>query len=248
MNDSPLIKIVNLTKYYINPAGKKVKVLDGITMDVREEFMAILGPSGCGKSTLLRIMAGVEKFDEGKIVYGGDKKPRIGFVFQFPTLLPWMTVLGNVMLPLLAEHVPEEEARERARRALALVGLEEFADFYPGELSGGMKQRVNFARALSIDPTILLMDEPFSNLDPLTAEALRNELIDLWLSNVTRVRAIVMVTHNVEEAVMMADRIVILSPRPARIVSMVDVKLPRPRNRRSEEIQKLVDQVYGLVS
>lgn len=241
----PLVSLINIVKSF-GEEGKVLKVLDGITLDIGEEFVAILGPSGCGKSTLLRIIAGVEKADEGGIKTAGNIV--YGFVFQSPTLLPWLTVVDNVALPLFAKGVDKKVAREKAIKYLSLVGLHGFEDFYPHELSGGMRQRVNIARALAVEPTILLMDEPFSQLDPLTSEALRAEILDLWLSGVTTVRGIVMVTHNVEEAVLMADRIVILTPRPAKIAKIVEVKLPRPRDRRSKSFQDIVDQVYEYVS
>jgi len=240
-----LVSLINIVKSF-GEKGKVLRVLDGISLDIGEEFIAILGPSGCGKSTLLRIIAGVEKVDEGEVKYHGNVT--YGFVFQSPTLLPWLTVIDNVALPLIAKGVDKKVAREKALKYLSLVGLHGFEDFYPHELSGGMRQRVNIARALVVEPTILLMDEPFSQLDPLTAEALRAEILDLWLSGVTTVRGIVMVTHNVEEAVLMADKIVILTPRPARISKIVEVKLRRPRDRRSKEFQETVDLVYEYVS
>lgn len=181
-------------------------------------------------------------------MYADARPPRIGFVFQSPSLLPWLTALDNVALPLRAQGIPEEEARERARRYLSLVGLQEFESFYPGELSGGMRQRINLARALSVEPEVLLMDEPFSNLDPLTAESLRAELLDIWLSGLAPIKAMVMVTHSVVEAAYMADRIVILSPRPGRVVKELRIEIPRPRNRLSPEFSKLVDIIYEYVS
>ncbi|MEM0029042.1 MAG: ABC transporter ATP-binding protein [Ignisphaera sp.] len=240
-----LVSLINIVKSF-GEGGKVLRVLDGITLDIGEEFIAILGPSGCGKSTLLRIIAGVEKADSGEIKTVGNLV--YGFVFQSPTLLPWLTVVDNVALPLIAKGVDKKVAREKALKYLSLVGLNGFEDFYPQELSGGMRQRVNIARALVVEPTILLMDEPFSQLDPLTAEALRAEILDIWLSGVTTVKSIVMVTHNVEEAVLMADRIVILTPRPAKITKIIEVKLPRPRDRRSKSFQDVVDQVYEYVS
>lgn len=243
---APVLSIVNIVKSF--KQGKTVlKVLDGISLEVGEEFIAVLGPSGCGKTTLLRIIAGLEKPDEGQILIH-DKEPKVGFIFQFPTLLPWLTVLDNVALPLKANGMSWSEARERARKYLSLTGLQSFEDFFPKELSGGMKQRVNIARALAIEPTILLMDEPFSNLDPLTAESLRTEILDLWTLKVTTVRAIIMVTHSVDEAIFMADKLVILTPRPAKIRGIIEVALPRPRDRRSEAFQKLEDKVYELIS
>jgi len=227
--------------------SRVLRVLDGISLEVGEEFVAVLGPSGCGKTTLLRIIAGLERPDSGEVVIH-RKDARIGFVFQSPTLLPWLTALDNVAVPLRVNGLSWEEAREKARRYLSLVGLRAFEDFYPRELSGGMRQRVNLARALAIEPTILLMDEPFSMLDPLTAESLRSEVLDLWTLGVTTVRTIIMVTHSVDEAVFMADRIVVLTPRPARVAEVIEVDLPRPRNRRAPEFQSLVDRVYELIS
>ncbi|MEM1853600.1 MAG: ABC transporter ATP-binding protein [Thermofilaceae archaeon] len=242
----PVLSIEDVRKSF-RQGGNVVQVLDGISLEVGEEFIAILGPSGCGKTTLLRIIAGVEKPDGGRIVIH-DKTPRVGFIFQFPTLLPWLTVLDNVALPLRANGMSWREAREKAHKYLSLTGLQAFEDFYPRELSGGMKQRVNIARALAVEPTILLMDEPFSNLDPLTAESLRTEILDLWTLKVTTVRAIIMVTHSVDEAIFMADRVVILTPRPGKIRGIIEVDLPRPRDRRSPEFQKLEDKVYELIS
>lgn len=242
----PVLSIKNITKSFTEDS-KTLKVLDGITADITEEFVAILGPSGCGKTTLLRIIAGLEKPDSGEIILH-SKNARIGFIFQFPTLLPWMTVLENIALPLRVNGMSWNEAKDKARKYLSLVGLQSFEDFYPRELSGGMRQRVNIARALAVEPVILLMDEPFSNLDPLTAESLRSEVIDLWLWGVTSVRTILMVTHSVDEAIFMADRLLILTARPAKIAGIIEVNLPRPRDRRSEEFQKLEDKVYELIS
>ncbi|ABL77424.1 ABC transporter ATP-binding protein [Thermofilum pendens] len=241
-----ILSIRNIVKTF-KEGGKTLPVLDHISFDVGEEFVAILGPSGCGKTTLLRIIAGLEKADSGEIVFArGDS--RIGFIFQSPTLLPWLTVLENVALPLRANGVPRREAEEKARKYISLVGLQAFENFYPHELSGGMKQRVNIARALAVEPVLLLMDEPFSQLDPLTAESLRSEILDMWMWGVTTVRAIIMVTHNVDEAVFMADRIIVLTTRPAKIAGIVHVDLPRPRDRRSPEFQKVEDQVYEYIS
>jgi len=244
-----LVVLRNIVKEY-GDRGKRVRVLDGINLEIRSEILAILGPSGCGKSTLLRIIAGIEKPSSGEIIYrtSNRDRPPIGFVFQSPSLLPWLTVLENVALPLRARGVPEKEAEETARKYLSLVGLQEFENFYPEELSGGMKQRVNLARALGIEPEILLMDEPFSHLDPLTAENLRAELLDIWLSSLAPVKAIVLVTHDVVEAVYMADRIAILTPRPARVASIINIDISRPRNRLSQEFTKIVDLVYEYVS
>lgn len=227
--------------------GRTLEVIGGITLEIGEEFISVLGPSGCGKTTLLRLIAGLEKADSGEIIFHTEDT-RIGFVFQSPTLLPWLTVLDNVALPLVSQGMRWRDAREKARKFLSLVGLLPFEDFYPRELSGGMRQRVNIARALVVEPTILLMDEPFSQLDPLTAESLRTEVLDLWLYGVTTVRAIVMVTHNVDEAILMSDRIVVLTPRPAKIAGLITVDMPRPRDRRSPQFQQLEDKIYELIS
>jgi NitT/TauT family transport system ATP-binding protein len=242
----PVISVRNVVKTF-KEGGKALLVLDGITFDIGEEFVAILGPSGCGKTTLLRIIAGLEKADSGEIVFT-HKDAQIGFVFQSPTLLPWMTVLENVALPLRVRGTSWREAEEKARKYLSLVGLQSFENFYPRELSGGMKQRVNIARALAIEPLILLMDEPFSQLDPLTAESLRSEVLDMWQWGVTSVRTIVMVTHNVDEAIFMADRLVIFTARPAKVAAIIPVEIPRPRDRRSPEFQKIEDKVYEYIS
>ncbi len=241
-----IVSLRDIEKYY-GDRGKRVKVLDKISLDICDDFTTILGPSGSGKTTLLKIIAGVEKPDSGSVIFN-KPNPRIGFVFQFPTLLPWQTVLENVTLPLRANGLSKEEAEERARKYLGLVGLLEFEKFYPHELSGGMRQRVNIARALAIEPDILLLDEPFSQLDPLTAESLRSEIMDIWISGSTPVRSIILVTHNVDEAILMSDKIVILSPRPAKVKKIIEVNLPRPRDRRSKEFQSLEDLVYEYVS
>lgn len=238
---------LNNVKKVFKEDGKTLEVLGGITLELGEEFVSVLGPSGCGKTTLLRIIAGLENADEGEVIYHSEDK-RIGFIFQMPTLLPWLTVLDNVALPLVSQGMRWHDAREKARKFLSLVGLLPFEDFYPRELSGGMRQRVNIARALVVEPTLLLMDEPFSQLDPLTAESLRTEVLDLWLYGVTTVRAIIMVTHNVDEAILMSDRIVVLTPRPARIAGILTVDMPRPRDRRSPQFQQLEDKIYELIS
>jgi NitT/TauT family transport system ATP-binding protein len=242
----PVISIRNVVKTF-KEGGKSLRVLEDISFDVGEEFVAILGPSGCGKTTLLRIIAGLEKADSGEIVFS-SKDAQIGFVFQSPTLLPWMTVLENVALPLRVRGASWSDAKERARKYLSLVGLQSFENFYPRELSGGMRQRVNIARALAVEPLILLMDEPFSQLDPLTAESLRSEVLDMWTWGVTSVRTIIMVTHSVDEAIFMADKVVIFTARPAKVAAIIRVDLPRPRDRRSPEFQSFEDKVYEYIS
>lgn len=240
-----LMSLKNVSKTY-REKNHEVKVLDNISLDIYEDFTSILGPSGSGKTTLLKIIAGIEKYDSGEIIYY-SKDVRVGFVFQFPTLLPWMNVLDNVALPLRANGMPKEKAQEIARKYLSLVGLLEFENFYPHELSGGMRQRVNIARALAVEPTILLLDEPFSQLDPLTAESLRSEIMDIWLTGATPVKAILLVTHNVDEALLLSDRVVILTPRPGKISKILNIELPRPRDRKSSEFQSLEDLVYEYI-
>lgn len=240
-----LMSLKNVSKTY-REKNHEVKVLDNISLDIYEDFTSILGPSGSGKTTLLKIIAGIEKYDSGEIIYY-SKDVRVGFVFQFPTLLPWMNVLDNVALPLRANGMPKEKAHEIARKYLSLVGLLEFENFYPHELSGGMRQRVNIARALAVEPTILLLDEPFSQLDPLTAESLRSEIMDIWLTGATPVKAILLVTHNVDEALLLSDRVVILTPRPGKISKILNIELPRPRDRKSSEFQSLEDLVYEYI-
>ncbi|MEM0044368.1 MAG: ABC transporter ATP-binding protein [Sulfolobales archaeon] len=240
-----LMSLRNISKNY-KEKDREIKVLENISLDICEDFTSIIGPSGSGKTTLLKIIAGIEKYDSGEIIYH-HKDIKIGFVFQFPTLLPWMTVLDNVALPLRANGMRREEAYETARKYLSLVGLLEFENFYPHELSGGMRQRVNIARALAVEPTILLLDEPFSHLDPLTAENLRSEIMDIWLSGATSVRSIILVTHNVDEALLLSDRVVIFTPRPGRISKILNIDMPRPRDRRSSEFQRLEDLVYEYI-
>lgn len=234
--------------------GRALPLFNGITFSVRyAEFLGIVGPSGCGKSTLLRIMAGLLRPTRGKVVFRGEElegpTPRISMVYQTPTLLPWMTVWDNVYIGVIARrNMPEEEKKERTALLIELVGLAGFESAYPAELSGGMKQRVAIARALVASPDVLLMDEPFSNLDPLTAINLSKEIEYMWLDSSLPPSSVVMVSHNIEEVVQLADRVLVLKGRPASIVSIVEVDLKRPRNRKSEEFYRYVDELFTLVS
>jgi NitT/TauT family transport system ATP-binding protein len=213
------------------------------------EIDACLGKSGSGKSTFLRILAGLIPATGGAVTYKGATVTGplhgVGMVFQSFALFPWLTVLGNVELGLEAQRVPPVERRKRALAAIDLIGLDGFESAYPKELSGGMRQRVGFARALVINPEVLLLDEPFSALDVLTAETLRGDLTDLWAEKRIPTKSILVVSHNIEEAVEMADRIIIFSSNPGRIQVEIPVAMPRPRDWNSPEFRKVVDEVYG---
>ncbi len=228
-------------------------VLDRIDMDIHDgEFVALLGPSGSGKSTLLRIITGLAELSGGEVRYRGTPVQgpcrQSAMVFQTFALYPWLTVIENVEIGLKAAGLAKRVRRDKAARLIDLVGLDGFEDAYPRELSGGMRQRVGFARALAVEPELLCMDEPFSALDVLTAENLRSELLDLWVERKIPTRSILMVTHGVEEAVFMADRIAVLSRNPAHLVADLAVRLPRPRNRKDPSFLALVDRVYKIVS
>jgi NitT/TauT family transport system ATP-binding protein len=249
----PLISVQALTKSFAGPDGRPVPVLDGITLTVQEgEFVALLGRSGSGKSTLLRCIAGLIAPTGGQVLFRG--KPLTGtnrdttMVFQTFALLPWLTVQQNVELGLEARGVAPGERYERALRAIDLVGLDGYESAYPKELSGGMRQRVGFARALVVEPAALLMDEPFSALDVLTSENLRGELLELWEGQRFPTKTMIMVTHNIEEAVLLADRLLVLGSNPGRIRADMPNPLPRPRRRRTTEFEELVDQLYRLMT
>lgn len=217
------------------------------------ELLAITGPSGCGKSTLLRIIAGLIPPTSGsvRVLDSEVKAPRddISIVFQNFVLLPWKTALENVMFGLSSrKELTDDDKRSRAQAALDTAGLSGFESVYPGELSGGMKQRVGVARALATEPKVMLLDEPFSSLDDLTAERLRREIHSLLMNTQSSVQTVILVSHNVEEIIELADKVVVLSPRPAQVVGEVEVTLPRPRNKKSEEFFQWVDRVYSMLS
>ncbi len=227
-------------------------VLEPLSLSLSDgEFVSIVGPSGCGKSTVLRIVHGLIAPSEGRVLYAGRPQSGVNLecamVFQSFALLPWLTVLGNVTLGLEARGVGAAERARRAGRYIDMVGLEGYEEAYPRELSGGMKQRVGFARALAVEPRILLMDEPFSALDALTSISLREELIDIWASPDVPVSTILMVTHSIEEAVEMSDRIVVLSGRPGRLAATLPVDLGRPRDRKDPAFTALVDRIFSLI-
>ncbi|WP_063789980.1 nitrate/sulfonate/bicarbonate ABC transporter ATP-binding protein [Streptomyces sp. MMG1121] len=248
-----LLETVGLTKSYAGADGE-LPVLSGIDLQVRAgEVVALLGKSGSGKSTLLRCLAGLVPASSGSVSYKGTPltgaNPGTAMVFQTFALLPWLTVQQNVELGLEAKGVPAAERADAARQAIDLIGLDGFESAYPKELSGGMRQRVGFARALVVEPDVLMMDEPFSALDVLTAENLRGELMELWESGRFPTRAIVLVTHNIEEAVLLADRIVVLGARPyGTIREVFEVGLDRPRDRNSAAFDDLIDRVYRTMT
>jgi NitT/TauT family transport system ATP-binding protein len=233
---SPLLRIAGLQMRYATrrrarDAATHIHALDGVTLDIaRGEFVAVVGPSGCGKTTLLKILAGLIGGFEGEVALDGcaitKPSPEIGVVFQEPTLLPWRTVLDNVLFPVELVDLDRSAYAERALALMAKVGLEGFEHQYPKELSGGMRQRAGICRALVRDPALLLMDEPFGALDAMTRELLNVELQRIWLGSG---KTVVFVTHSIPEAVFLADRVVMLSPRPGRIADVATIDLPRPR-------------------
>lgn len=247
-----IISIYNVFRFFETKEGGQLPVLSEINLGVREgEFISLLGPSGSGKSTLLRIMAGLIKPSSGTVTYLGEPvdgiNPGVSMVFQSFALFPWLTVLENVMMGLEDKPFPKEEKRERAIKMIDIVGLDGFENAYPKELSGGMKQRVGIGRALVSEPDILLMDEPFSALDVLTAENLRRDILDLWHEGKIPVKSIVMVTHGIEEAVLMSDRVVILSKSPARIREQIAINLKRPRDSKHPSFEKMLDRIYSVM-
>ena len=249
----PLISVQALSKSFSGPDGRSVPVLDGITLSVDEgEFVALLGRSGSGKSTLLRCIAGLIAPSDGEVLFRGKRLTGSNrdttMVFQTFALLPWLTVQQNVEIGLEARGVPPAERSRRALQVIDIVGLDGYESAYPKELSGGMRQRVGFARALVVEPAALLMDEPFSALDVLTAENLRGELLELWEGQRFPTKAIVMVTHNIEEAVLLADRILVLGTNPGRIRADMRNPLARPRRRRTPDYEALVDQIYRMMT
>lgn len=248
-----LIELSQVAKSFKAADGKARLILDKLDFNLQDgEIVALLGKSGSGKSTLLRIMAGLISADTGKLSYRNQAiygpVAGIAMVFQSFALFPWLTVQQNVELGLEAQGVPQQERSDRADAVLELIGLAGFGGALPRELSGGMKQRVGIARALVTNPDILLMDEAFSALDVLTGETLRNDMLELWDQKRIPTKGILIVSHNIEEAVMMADRIIILSSDPGRIRCEVHIDLPRPRNVDSSEVRALIDEVYGLMT
>jgi NitT/TauT family transport system ATP-binding protein len=242
-----------VTHEFVMPTGSRLRVLENIDIAIKpSEVVALLGPSGSGKSTLLRILAGLIHPSQGEVFYRGRRvdglTPGVAIVFQSFALYPWMTVLDNVRVVLEAAGLPPEEIGKRCERVIRTVGLAGFEEAYPRELSGGMKQRLGMARALAVNPEILFMDEPFSHVDALTAEALRAEVIDLWAPEDSNPSSILMVSHDIKEVVYMASRIVVLGSHPGRVRTIVENKLPRPRDQRSPEFERLVDYLHEIIT
>ncbi|MDR1057451.1 MAG: nitrate/sulfonate/bicarbonate ABC transporter ATP-binding protein [Coxiellaceae bacterium] len=250
---TPIIQIKNIKKSFKQNDYQNLLVLDNINLELYEgEIIALLGKSGSGKSTLLRIVAGLVKPSSGEVIYRGNKVTSpadgIAMVFQSFAIMPWLTVLQNVELGLEAQGIPKNERRSRALKAIDIVGLDGFESAYPKELSGGMKQRVGFARALVVNPDILLMDEPFSSLDVLTADNLRSDLLDLWQSQKTNIKNILFVTHNIAEAASLADRIIIFGSSPSNVRTELVVDIPHPRNEQNPKFRLLIDNIYTLMT
>jgi NitT/TauT family transport system ATP-binding protein len=247
--NAPLLDIHGLRHTFPKADGGDLLVLDGIELEVTQgQIVGLLGRTGSGKSTLLRLIAGLAQPSDGSVTYLGKPvlgpAPGIAMVFQGFALFPWLTVLENVQLGLEALGLPEPEIRKRALAAIDLIGLDGYESAYPRELSGGMRQRVGFARALVVHPNILLMDEPFSALDVLTAETLRTDFLELWGDGKLPIKGVILVTHNIEEAVLMCDRILLFSNNPGRIIREIGVDLRQPRNRLDPQFRELVEKIY----
>lgn len=250
MESSLLLDVQGIRKTFPKPDGGELVVLDDVNLRVAEgEIVGLLGRSGSGKSTLLRLIAGLSSPAGGRVSYLGHTveapPPGIAIVFQSFALFPWLTVLENVEIGLEALGLPQQDIRARALQAIDLIGLDGFESAYPRELSGGMRQRVGFARALVVHPNILLMDEPFSALDVLTAETVRTDFLDLWSDGKLPIKGVILVTHNIEEAVQMCDRILLFSTNPGRIIAEIAVDLPQPRDRLDPKFRALVERIYS---
>ena len=252
MEKEIILETIGIKKSFMVGKGREITVLEDINLKIySDEFVSILGQSGAGKSTLLRIIAGLVEPTEGQVLYKGvplkKANAKIAVVFQSFALFPWFTVLENVKVGLVGIGLNEEEIHEKAIKAIDLVGLDGFEDAYPRELSGGMRQRVGIARALAVEPELLLMDEPFSALDVLTADNLRGDIIDLWKEGKMPAKAIVLVTHNIEEALSMSSRAVVLTHNPGKIKAEIPLELPYPSDRNSRDFKFLLDKIYTIL-
>jgi len=249
-----IIKLEHVSHGFQQTAeGPTKSILEDISLQLPAgKIIALLGKSGSGKSTLLRIIAGLIEPQKGQVFYHGPDEaneiPNISMVFQTFALLPWLTVYENVALGIEAQGLPKKEIHQRTTHALNLIGLDGYESAYPKELSGGMRQRVGFARALVMNPEVLLMDEPFSALDVLTSENLRGDLLDLWIEKITPLKSILLVTHNIEEALLLADQIMLLSSNPGKIIAEITVDLPHPRDKQSEAFQSCLREIYHLMT
>lgn len=246
-----ILRVEHINKSF-SERGRTYTVIKDIDFDVYEnEFVSLLGPSDAGKSTLLRIIAGLEEPTSGKVLYREEEvnglNPHVALVFQNFSLIPWLTVLENITIGLEARNVPKKEATRTASIYIDKMGLEGFEEAYPRELSRGMKQRVGLARALAIQPELLLMDEPFSNLDILSARNLQEEILDLWYDTSSPPNSVLMVTNSIEEAVYMSDRIILISERPGRTIGQAKIDLPRPRKMKDKHLQSFVDEIYARI-
>src|ERR1700742_3487760 len=248
-----IIRAQQVEKFYAQPSENRIQVIAPTDLSVVPgEIVALLGPSGSGKSTLLRMLSGLSKPSGGEVFW--HEKPietveiNVSIVFQSFALFPWLTVLENVEAPLKARGIVPEERRERSLKILNTVGLDGFQAAYPKELSGGMRQRVGFARALVVEPEVLFMDEPFSALDVLTAENLRSELLELWQNKTIPTKAIFIVTHNIEEAVLLADRIIVLGRNPGHVRTDFRVAIQHPRDKKTTAFTQLVDYIYKVLT
>lgn len=249
-NSSADIHVEDVSMIFKGNKGETTQALSHVTFDIKKgEFVSLLGPSGCGKTTLLRTIADLIQPTEGKVMIGDmtpeemRKNRQYGMVFQSPVLYEWRTVLRNVMLPMEITHVPRPKRFEKAEKMLELVGLSDYLDHYPFQLSGGMQQRVGIARALAMNPKILLMDEPFSALDEFTREKLNEDLLKIWKKTN---KTVVFVTHNIAESVFLSDKIVVLSPHPGRVSAIVDIDLPRPRTRELRDTPEFNNYVVKI--
>ena len=249
----PIIAVNRINLEYVKEKDRMPVLIDVSFTASNNQFVSVTGPSGCGKSSLLRIIAGLHTATSGDVKFRGIEitQPRneIAMIFQNFVLLPWRTALENVMFALSSKReLSEDQKRDRAVKVLDDVGLRGFEDVFPGELSGGMKQRVGIARALALEPQVLLMDEPFSALDALTAELLRKEVYSLLINPSTSIQTVIMISHNVEEIVELSDKVVVLSQRPAHVVGEVAITLPRPRDRKSPDFYSWMDKIYSLLA
>jgi len=247
-----LIRVEHVGKSFAGRHGS-ISIMQDISFDVADsDFLAIVGPSGCGKSTLLRLIQGLDRPTSGKVFFRdapvSGPCSKMAMVFQSFALYPWLTVSENVAFGMEALGWSEERIKPQVERYISVTGLDGFQEAYPRELSGGMRQRVGLARALAVEPSVLLMDEPFSSLDPLTAESLREEILQLWRDPDLPPDAVLLVSHNIEEAIQLADRIIVMARRPSHVLADVRVELPRPRDRKSSAFYELTDQVYSLIT